>query len=392
MASVRKSVTSKGTTRWQAVWQEPAPDGKTQRRTKNFASQKEARAYAQQQEREVERRGVGDPQKHSLERYLKRWLVTLTERGEHSPSTLEAYREHVARAHKLIGHISLEKLTTADLDACYGALLSRGGVAKKANPDGSRDPRPLSARSVLHVHRVLHTALEQARKWKLIGENPARDAKAPKVGKAAPKAFTESEVARLLEAAGNRENYIVLSVLLVTGIRRSELLGAALDAIDFDAGTLTVKRVVLDVKNKPLLRDVPKTESSARTLNIPPPLVELLREQRAAVLQGALKWGRGYRTEPRFLFCRPDGEMLNPMTMTIRLRRVMRRAKISGRPPAHGWRHTAATLLIDSGANVKTVQTRLGHASAAFTLATNVHPVDERDQAAGEHLATLLKA
>ena len=79
------------------------------------------------------------------------------------------------------------------------------------------------------------------------------------------------------------------------------------------------------------------------------------------------------------------------MTTTARLRRLMRRAGIAGRPPAHGWRHTAATLLIDSGANIKTVQTRLGHASAALTLATYVHPVDERDRAAGEQLATHLK-
>jgi integrase len=290
MASVRKSITSKGTTRWQAVWQEPAPGGKTQRRTRNFGSQKEAREHAQRQEREVERRGVGDPQKHSLERYLKRWLATLEERGEHSPTTLAAYREHVNRARQHIGHIALEKLSPADLDGLYGVLSRRGGVAKKANSDGSRDSRPLSARSVLHVHRVLHTALEQARKWKMIGENPARDATAPTPGRASPKAFTMTEVAALLDAAGNRENYIVLSVLLVTGIRRSELLGLALDAVDLDAGTLTIKRVVLDVDSAPLLRDVTKSESSARTLSIPPLLVDLLREQKANVLQAALAW------------------------------------------------------------------------------------------------------
>ena len=79
------------------------------------------------------------------------------------------------------------------------------------------------------------------------------------------------------------------------------------------------------------------------------------------------------------------------MTIAIRLRRIMRRAGITGRPPAHGWRHTSATLLIDGGANVKTVQTELGHASAAFTMQTYVHAVDERNSAAGEHLATLLK-
>ncbi len=225
MASFRKNPSKKGTVIWQAVWQEPAPGGKTQRRTKNFDNQKEARAHAQLMEREVERRGIGDPQKHNLERFIKRWLATLEQRGDYSPTTLAAYREHANRVCKLIGHIALERLTPADFDACYGALLRQGGVAKKANPDGSRDPRPLSPRSVLHCHRVMHCAMEQARKWRLLGENPVKDATPPTPGRATPKAFTEGEVARLLEAAGNRENYVVLSVLLVTGIRRSELLG-----------------------------------------------------------------------------------------------------------------------------------------------------------------------
>ena len=70
----------------------------------------------------------------------------------------------------------------------------------------------------------------------------------------------------------------------------------ATDAIDLDAGTITIKRVVLDIDNAPLLRDVTKSESSARTISIPPALVELLREQKARVLEAALKWGKGYRT------------------------------------------------------------------------------------------------
>ena len=56
MASFRKSLTKKGTLRWQAVWQEPGPSGRTQRRTKNFASQKEARAYAQRMEQGIRTR------------------------------------------------------------------------------------------------------------------------------------------------------------------------------------------------------------------------------------------------------------------------------------------------------------------------------------------------
>ena len=246
-------------------------------------------------------------------------------------------------------------------------------------------------RTVLHTHRIMRTALEQARKWKMISENPARDATAPTPRRTSTKAFTEGEVGRLLDtAASDRVTYIVLSTLLITGIRRSELLGLALDALDLDAGTLAIRRVVLEVDHVAVLREVTKSESSARTLSIPPLLVDLLREQKARVLEFAIAWGKGYRREPMFLFARPDGEPHVPLHMTFRLRQVMRSAGISGRPPTHGWRHTAATLLIDGGTNIKTVQTRLGHATAAFTMATYVHPVSERDQAAGEALAGLI--
>ena len=315
MASVRKSPTKKGTPRWQSVWAEPGPSGKPQRRTKNHASQKEARAHAQRMEQEVERKGIGDPQKHSVERYLKRWLAGLRERNELSPTTLSAYTRHAETASRHIGHIPLEKLSPADLDGLYTMLLQRGGRAggRSKAPRGSR---PLHPGTVRHIHRVLHVALEQARRWKMIPENPAKDATCPTQRRGTPKAFTTGEVAQLLDAAGARENYVTLATLLITGARRSELLGLALDAVDLDAGTLTIKRVVLEVEHAPVLREVTKSDSSARTIDIPPPLVELLREQKARVLQAALIWGKGYRREPMFLFARPDGEPLSPSGLT----------------------------------------------------------------------------
>ena len=159
MASVRKSPTAKGTLRWQAVWAERADGGRTQRRTKNFDTQKEAREHAQRMEVEVERRGIGDPQKHSVERYLKRWLATLTERGELSPTTLAAYRWQADIACRHIGHILLEKLSPADIDQLYSILLRRGGITRRLNADGTKGTRPLTARTVLNVHRVISNAL-----------------------------------------------------------------------------------------------------------------------------------------------------------------------------------------------------------------------------------------
>ncbi len=165
--------------RWQSIWREPAPGGGTRQVTRNHDTQREAREHAQRMEHEVERRGVADPQKHSLERYLKRWLATLTERGELSPTTLAAYRWQADIACRHIGHISLEKLSPADIDQLYSILLRRGGIARRPNADGTKGTRPLTARTVLNIHRVISNALEQARRWKMIAENPAKDARAP---------------------------------------------------------------------------------------------------------------------------------------------------------------------------------------------------------------------
>ena len=393
MASFRKSATARGTVRWQSVWREPAPGGIKQR-AKNHATQKEARDHAQRMEVEVERKGVGDPQRHNVEQYLKRWIVNLTDRGDLSPTTIDSYSWQSDIASRFIGPIALERLTARDLDELYAILLKRGGIARKPpKADGSKSTRPLTARTVLHVHRVLSNALEQAKRWRLVPENVAKDARAPTPRRQRVRSFNPDEVQRLLSAAqSDRETYTMMATLLTCGLRRSELLGLCLDALDLDGGTLTVMRVLLEVKHEPILRELPKSESSERTITIPAALVELLREQKSNVQAMALKWGQGYRRGPSmFLFARPDGQPLLPSSVTTRLRQVMRRARVSGRPPTHGWRHTAATVLVSSGTDIKTVQNRLGHSTPAITLALYVHPTKERDQAAGDHLASLIK-
>ena len=239
----------------------------------------------------------------------------------------------------------------------------------------------------------------------LISENPARDATAPSPRKSPVKAFTADQVGQLLAVArSDAETHCITALFLTCGIRRSELLGLALDAFNADAGTIEIKRTVIEVRGRidsdtgtvtrrreTIVRDVMKSDSSAREITLPAPMVELLREQRARVLAMALKWGKGYQREPMFLFPGLAGAPTQPQDLLYRMRQVMRRAKVTGRSPCHAWRHTSATQLLDGGQNIKTVQTRLGHASPATTLALYVHPVVERDREAADHLGALLK-
>jgi len=200
------------------------------------------------------------------------------------------------------------------------------------------------------------------------------------------RAFTTEEITRLLAAAeADPETHCMLALLLTTGLRRSELLGLALDSLDLEAATLTVERTVTETRTAVVVRDTPKTKSSRRTLAIPAAVVALLRAQKARVLEQALAWGSEYASGPRFLFPVNGGEPMRPLNLTARLRRLLRRAGIQGVQPVHGWRHATAT-----GADVKTTQSRLGHSSPTITLALYADKVDERDRAAGEALAGYL--
>jgi integrase len=336
---------------------------------------------------EREQRGVGDPHQHSIGVYLRRWLAHLRERGDHAPTTLAGYERHAAIAAHHIGHIALAKLGAHDLDRLYATLRRRGS---RLRADGRQAPA-LSSQSVLHVHRLLHTALGQARKWKLIAYNPAADATAPTVPFEQARGFTAAEITRLLELARpDLETSAMLALLLTTGLRRSELLGLALDTVDLDAGTVTIRRAVTEVRGKAVLREVPKSKSAQRTLSIPPEVVALLRVQKARVLELALQWGAEYSREPMFLFPGLAGVPMRPMAVTERLRQLCRRAKITDVQPVHGWRHATASLLIAVGTDVKTTQARLGHSTPTITLRLYADVVDERDRAAGARLAGYL--
>ena len=246
--------------------------------------------------------------------------------------------------------------------------------------------------TVLHIHRVLSAAFERARKWKLIAENPCKDASAPTPNKSRVKAFAADQVTQLLAAAErDPETYAVTALFLSCGLRRSEVIGLAMDAVDLDAGTLEVRRVVVAVKHKPVLRERPKTDSSRRVIAMPAALVDLLREQKGRVLATALKWGKGYQREPMFLFPGLAGAPMDPQSLTHRMRQVMRRAKVVGPSPCHAWRHTSATSLLHAGQNLKTVQSRMGHSTPAITMSLYVHPVAEQDRAAAEHFGNVLK-
>jgi hypothetical protein len=96
MASVHKRIRD-GVISYRALWREPGLGGARARLiSKTFARAADAKAYAARMEQEVERRHIGDPERHTVSQFLARWLATLRDRGEHSPATLAAYEKAIA--------------------------------------------------------------------------------------------------------------------------------------------------------------------------------------------------------------------------------------------------------------------------------------------------------
>ena len=100
----------------------------------------------------------------------------------------------------------------------------------------------LSPRTVLHIHRLLRKALQQAVIWQVRPTNPAAMIQAPRAKDKEMKPVEEDRAGWLIEAAENTDLYLPILTALYTGMRRGEILGLRWTDLDLDNARLTVKQ------------------------------------------------------------------------------------------------------------------------------------------------------
>lgn len=170
-----------------------------------------------------------EPSRMTLSDYLDRWLEHYA-RANVSAKTFERYEE-IVRLHlkPALGHHLLSKLQPLHIARYYSEALASG------RKDGNGG---LSARSVLHHHRLLRSALHQAVKWLLLPRNPADAVDPSRPQHREMRALDEAATAKLLRAAA--ETRLSLPVLLVvtTGLRRGEILALRGTLVRRPAGSL----------------------------------------------------------------------------------------------------------------------------------------------------------
>jgi integrase len=132
----------------------------------------------------------------------------------------------------------------------------------------------------------------------------------------------------------------------------------------------------------------PKSSASHRTIALDRRTVDVLRAHRHRQHQQYLGTGRLWR-DTGYVFTRPDGQPYHPNYFTHRLQYLIKRC---GLPPVrlHDLRHGAASLAHAAGADLKTIQDQLGHASVVLTADTYTTVLPAAQHKAAEATARLI--
>ncbi len=318
-------------------------------------------------------RGFTDAAKVTIREYFDHWLEATAPKLRQS--TVRRYRD-LARLHiiSVIGNVRVGKLCAGDVQRLYASRLAAG----------------LSPTSVRHVHGLLHRALGDAVRWGLVTRNVTEAVDPPR--RSTPEATTWSprQVATVLAVSADDDLEALWRLVLITGLRRGELLGLRWIDVDLDAGALAVRRTLSRGYTSRLEAGEPKSASGKRRVALPASVVESLRRHSVCQLEQRLAAGPAYQDQD-VVFANATGRPIHPNTLARRFAKLAERA---GVPPIrfHDLRHTNATIDLAAGTHPKIVQERLGHADISMTMNLYSHVTADMQRQAADRLDAMIGA
>jgi integrase len=244
-------------------------------------------------------------------------------------------------------------------------IAARPRSAAAADNGGPRPQPGLEPKTVVNTHRMLHRAWEDFTAWGWARRNVVGDAHPPYVPRKGRKIWSVAQLRVFIDRA-RQDRFSALWVLEATsGMRRSELAGARIDALDFEAGTLTLARTRVVVDGQVVESDG-KTENAQRVVVLDPLTLTLVRTHVEMLNRERAEFGSGYH-DSGLLFCWEDGRPIHPDTITSRFRKIVEAAGLP-KINLHDVRHSYASAARDARIDWKALSERIGHSDVAFTM------------------------
>lgn len=362
------------------VWQPPA--GLSQSRAKKRAEQLAANWEKELIEAAREERALAAQEAAAPCDFIAFidgvWYPLRVEGRNLKPQTIQFYDCMLLYIRNYFKGCTLQNITPFDIEHFFAYLQTefkgRGG-------------KPMKPKSARHIYSTLNQIFNFAVEQGKILRSPMASMSPPRPEYKPVDAFTPEEARDFLALVDARplEFRCMMYLLMTTGVRRGECAGLQWGDMHLAEGYIYIQRNVSYTKSTGLAVTTPKTAHGFRRVPIMPYVAVLFAEYRQAVQRANPRTALGkayvFPTNKKDIFT-PRG----PNSITVRLDRFMKKTNLPQLSP-HDLRHTCATLLLANGADMKSVQQILGHASASTTLNFYTAANLEQMQAATEKYA-----
>ena len=269
---------------------------------------------------------------------VERYLSELRVEGGLSTNTLESYRRDLAKFQDYLSRHELMMGKPVSKPMVIGFL------------SALKDQR-LAATSIARTLSAIRGWFRFLLREKLVDQNPLQDLAPVRRSLRLPKTLSLQEITALLDlpprpSAEDHRDRAMLEILYASGLRVSELIGVGVSEVDLNAGCLRVT-------GKGAKERIVPMGQAARSA-----VIEYMERARPALLKGR---------SSRALFVSRRGHALTRQACWKLLRLRARRAGIVKPISPHMLRHSFATHLLEGGADLRVVQTLLGHATISTT-------------------------
>jgi integrase len=362
---------------WYAQWssRDPQTGARIQHKKGAFRTEREARKFLTGEIGKVDSGTfVPAPKPKLLTEVLDAWLATKT---DCRPTTLEGYTVAVEKWLKpRLGGTKVPALTEQGVKDALAELAAQGG--KKGGP--------LSARTCQLALVTLRQALKFAMRQGWAVRNVAIDVTVKQTRKEMS-CWTEAEARKFLGAVRDDRLFALWALYLTRGPRRGELAGLRWDLVDLDEGFMWIRRTRVLVGGH-AQDSTPKTDAGVRRIGLDPGLVDILRAHRRRQIEDKLRAGTAW-ADTGYVFTDVIGEPVKPDHISDQFAKLCVTAAV----PVirlHDTRHTAVTLMLESGEDLKVVSTVVGHADTRITQQIYQHVLDVQVDDAGARLSRMV--